>query len=373
MNRTLIALHRGGRGLVALMIIAALTLVGSLHIVAAPLSQESAPFETVSMAHEALSWTADAFDDSRSSRNPKLDATMAALAVAAEESAQAALTLAESQSLRLSGNRVHMQIVTHATGFQGAIQAVIEAGGEVTGVGNDATLVQGWLPIESLETVASDEDVYLIRRPPELVLLENVETVNSTTEGLNVINGPAWHAAGYRGAGVKIEIIDGGFLGYTSLLGTDLPSAVTVKNFVDGETDTQVDGTTKHGTACAEIIHDIAPAATFYLAKVSTNLDLQEAVAWLKGTHQVDIISTSLGWYNLTPGDGSGEFANLVQAARDAGILWVTAASNDARRTGADSTTTRTTPAITTTTPRRTSTILARVMAVLSTSRQDTA
>jgi hypothetical protein len=98
---------------------------------------------------------------------------------------------------------------------------------------------------------------------------------------------------------------------------------------VDGETDPQVDGTTKHGTACAEIIHDIAPAATLYLAKISTNLDLQEAVAWLKDTHQVDIISTSMGWYNLTPGDGTGEFADLVQAARDAGILWVTAASND--------------------------------------------
>jgi hypothetical protein len=90
-----------------------------------------------------------------------------------------------------------------------------------------------------------------------------------------------------------------------------------------------VDGTTKHGAACAEIIHDIAPAATLYLAKIGTNLDLQEAVAWLKDTQQVDVISTSFGFYNLTPGDGSGEFADLVQTARDAGILWVTAASND--------------------------------------------
>ncbi len=144
-----------------------------------------------------------------------------------------------------------------------------------------------------------------------------------------MINGPAWHTAGQQGASVKIGIIDGGFLGYPGLLGVDLPASVTVKNFVDGETDLQVDGTTKHGTACAEVIHDIAPAATLYLAKVSTNLDLQEAVTWLKNTNQVDIISTSMGWYNLTPGDGTGEFADLVQSARDAGILWATAASND--------------------------------------------
>ncbi len=83
------------------------------------------------------------------------------------------------------------------------------------------------------------------------------------------------------------------------------------------------------GTSCAEIVHDVAPGATLYLAKISTNLDLQEAVYWLTATHQVDIISTSLGWYNLTPGDGTGQFEDLVQDASAAGILWTTAASND--------------------------------------------
>ena len=40
------------------------------------------------------------------------------------------------------------------------------------------------------------------------------------------------------------------------------------------------------------------------------------------------MISTSLGWYNLTPGDGSGEFATLTQSARNHDILWVTSAGN---------------------------------------------
>ena len=150
----------------------------------------------------------------------------------------------------------------------------------------------------------------------------------ATTEGLAVINGPAWHSTGLRGAGVKVAIIDGGFKGYPGLRGTELPAAVTVKNFVDGESDGQVDGTTEHGTACAEIVHDIAPDATLYLAKINTDIDLQEAVNWAK-TQNINIISTSLGWYNLTPGDGTGYFANLVQTARNAGIFWTTAASND--------------------------------------------
>jgi subtilisin family serine protease len=150
----------------------------------------------------------------------------------------------------------------------------------------------------------------------------------ATTEGAAVINAPAWHTKGYTGAGVRVAIIDAGFEGYPSLLGTELPSSVTAKNFVDGETDSQVNGSTVHGTACAEIVHDIAPGASLYLAKVGTAVDLEEAVNWAK-SQKVKIISTSLGWYNMTPGDGTGFFANLVQSARNAGIFWVTAAGND--------------------------------------------
>jgi subtilisin family serine protease len=36
-----------------------------------------------------------------------------------------------------------------------------------------------------------------------------------------------------------------------------------------------------------------------------------------------------VGWYNLTPGDGTGQFANLVSLARANGITWLTAAGND--------------------------------------------
>ncbi len=118
------------------------------------------------------------------------------------------------------------------------------------------------------------------------------------------------------------------FQGYASLLGTDLPSSVTIKNFVDLETDDQVDDTTPHGTACAEIIYDLVPDASLYLVKIATNLDLEEAVVWLID-QDVDVISTSLGWYNLTPGDGTGFFEDLVNQAKDAGIFWATAASND--------------------------------------------
>jgi subtilisin family serine protease len=267
-------------------------------------------------------------DDPRSARNPRLDSYLAALTAAAESSPGEALALAESGSLRLSGDRVHVQILTHAAELEDATQAVAEAGGEVTGVAFEDTLIQGWLPVNALEAVAAHEDVFFIRRPIQAFPAERLYQGNSTTEGLAVINGGAWHAAGYTGAGVKVGVIDLGFIGYSGLLGTDLPASVTVKNFVDGENDAQADGTTEHGTACAEVIHDIAPHAEVYLAKVATDLDLAEAADWLI-SQEVDIISTSLGIYNATPGDGTGYLADKVAQARAAGSLWVTAAGND--------------------------------------------
>jgi subtilisin family serine protease len=266
--------------------------------------------------------------ETRTARNPKLDSVLADVAVVARVSEARAIAQARSQSLRLSGDRVHIQLVTEASVLQSAVHIVTQAGGEVTGVGYDDTLIQGWLPVNALERVAARDEVHYIRRPVELYPLENLYVGNATTQGLAALNGPDWHDAGYTGSGVKIAVIDTGFLGYPGLLGTDLPASVTVRNFVDGESDAQVDGRGAHGTAAAEIIHDVAPDAQIYLAKVLTEMDLAEAVAWLM-TLDVDIISTSIGAYISTPGDGTGIFADLVSQARSAGILWVTAAGND--------------------------------------------
>ena len=37
----------------------------------------------------------------------------------------------------------------------------------------------------------------------------------------------------------------------------------------------------------------------------------------------------ALRWFTVTPGDGTGFFADIVQSARDAGIFWTTSAGND--------------------------------------------
>jgi subtilisin family serine protease len=66
-----------------------------------------------------------------------------------------------------------------------------------------------------------------------------------------------------------------------------------------------------------------------YLSKVSTVVDLSDAVDDLI-TDGVDVISMSLGWILDGPGDGTGYLASIVANARSNGILFVTAAGNDA-------------------------------------------
>ena len=191
----------------------------------------------------------------------------------------------------------------------------------MTGALGDA--LQVWLPPAALKAVANSDGVAYLSVPDYAQLT----ATDAVSEGVARAEATAWHAAGLRGQGVRIAVIDGGFQGYTAKIGSELPASVVVKNFVDGQPDAEVDATTPHGTACAEIVHDIAPSAQLYLIKIATDIDLDQAVSYAI-SQGVDVISTSLTFLNITPGDGTGRFAAMADRARAAGILWTTAAGN---------------------------------------------
>ena len=254
----------------------------------------------------------------RAPANPKLDQALASLISAPD------LRTAETSGLRLESGRVQTQLVSRPED-EAVVRALVgDVRGEVTGYYEG--VLQAWLPTDQLAALAADPLIEFIRTPDTLQF-EDDAAVAAVTEGVAAANAAAWHSAAWRGKGVRIAIIDGGFQGYSTKLGTDLPATVTVRNFVDNQSQAEVDGATRHGTACAEIVHDMAPLAELYLLKISTDVDLNEAVNYAI-SQNVDIISTSLTFINVTPGDGTGRFAEMARNARDAGILWVTAAGN---------------------------------------------
>jgi hypothetical protein len=267
--------------------------------------------------------------------NPKLASSLNQLLEAQrQEGTAGARAFASAHIMVLDNNRVQVEILTmyeapngpmegSATGISPGEQALSDliaaiqaAGGEYQG--HYKAVVQALVPIDSLESLAQRSDVQVVREAQQIMPLV-------TSEGVAPANAMAWHTEGYDGSGVRVAIVDGGFTGYSGLLGTELPSSVTARDY----TGTGMSGS-YHGTACAEVVHDMAPGATMYLSKIGTVVNLASAVNRLIADN-VDIISMSGGWLLDGPGDGTGTLASIVSNARSHGILFAVAAGNDAQ------------------------------------------
>jgi len=180
-------------------------------------------------------------------------------------------------------------------------------------------LVQVSAPIGALQALASSDAVRFVRQP---YVLEPAVV----SEGVPIINADDWQAAGLNGSGVKVAVLDLGFQGYTSLLGTELSASVTAQSFrADGDI---TGGGKAHGTAVAEIVHDVAPDAQMYLVNLQTDVEFLNAVDWLIA-QDVDVVNFSAGTF-IGPGDGTGSMNAKVSAAVSSGIVWANAAGNEA-------------------------------------------
>lgn len=176
----------------------------------------------------------------------------------------------------------------------------------------------------------------------------------------------AWQAAapalGNGGAGVNIAIVDAGFAQLTTeqQTGGGLAGANIVYNRqppvnasipdtdpanmdhclgtsdaynVDGDLDSD------HGTAVAEIVHQMAPNATIYLYCISSSTQFNQAAAQIVANSntvsgKIKIASSSLGFLGEGRGDGFGgadTTEGAVQAARRAGVLWIQSSGNYAQ------------------------------------------
>lgn len=144
-------------------------------------------------------------------------------------------------------------------------------------------------------------------------------------ESVDTTLAQAWHAKGLTGKGVKVAVIDGGFAGLAQRQADgDLPANVVTHDLCGGELTTAAD----HGTAVAEIVHEMAPEARLYLVCIETEVDFAAAVAYAK-SQGVHLINHSAGWEGPFRNDGSDRFSAIVADARASGILWVNSAGNE--------------------------------------------
>jgi len=155
-------------------------------------------------------------------------------------------------------------------------------------------------------------------------------------EGPVVTQVANFHKQGIKGKGVKVGILDFGFGEYKQLQQRGIvPAPRATQTFNQGQPSSNVGGREVHGTACAEIIHQMAPEADLYLAQVGAGDgganagDILKAAQWLIN-QGVDIINFSGGGSGMAL-DGTSPLDKMVdESVSQKGILWTISAGNEA-------------------------------------------
>ena len=245
--------------------------------------------------------------------------------VVSAEAAASSAPISDDESVAVT---IHME-----AGYADAVQQYLEDNGaSPRNVGEE--YIEAYVPVTLLGGLSQQDGVITVSTiiPPQ-PLQEGFVGPGVAIHGADV-----WHLAGLKGEGVKIGVIDAGYLGFQELMGVEVPSEENVHALCFNELGSpteelrhcEVDA--YHGTAVVETIYDIAPNATYYIANIYSAGDMRNAVKWMV-SQGVDVINHSLGWTWTGPGDGTSplEFSSLntVDYAAENGILWVGSAGNE--------------------------------------------
>ncbi len=220
-------------------------------------------------------------------------------------------------------------------------------GGTVRGM-VPGVLVQAEMPVRNLDRLEGSDGITFVRPPKRIDAAPDAgrDAANSLSptkrkrkrkgvgEEVAKMNATLWHAAGQRGAGVKVGIID---LFSRRPYGDaqrakQVPAPAGTACFFFGlPCDVfSVSGSRQiHGTGVAEIVHEMAPDAQLYLASAFTAADL-EAVVNVFAAQGVKIITRSLTSEYDGPGDGRGPIDAVIDHAVTSGITWFNSAGNSA-------------------------------------------
>lgn len=206
-------------------------------------------------------------------------------------------------------------VIRTVAGARPQVEAAVMGLGGIIEVASEEWL-QALLPSAALWDLVQLPAVVRLDRPLPLV------PAGPVSEGFRTMAMEPVPPFPGAGSGIKIGIIDS-FGDYQRLVGSELPppDRLVYRSF------TSSPGLSRHGTAVAEVVYDVAPGATLYLAEATTVPEVAAAVDWLlsQGVH---VINMSLNAPFAPPSNGSGiDAATTVKAAR-AGVVWVNSTGN---------------------------------------------
>ena len=152
------------------------------------------------------------------------------------------------------------------------------------------------------------------------------QAVAVTGQGVAITGAADMQALGKNAAGIKIGVIDLGFGSLsTAQASGDLPP--TGPNLILTDYTGTGTGGTNHGTNVAEIVHEMAPGASLYLAKIATEVQLGQALDAMAAAG-VKVINHSVAWYAAGFYDGTGPICDIANSADTKGAQWINAMGN---------------------------------------------
>lgn len=182
-----------------------------------------------------------------------------------------------------------------------------------------------------LQNQLQPDQLNLKEAPPEPGHSLPASGISLTSDGGSAHNSKA-------GSGIKVGIIDFGYANYPALLKRQLvPVPTEFRSFHQGTPQDSLStsqNSSPHGSACAETIFRLAPAASYYLVQVgdgfgqSTDGDMLQAIDWLV-SKKVNVINFS-GSSQSASHDGNAPIDSKIADIARHNILWVNAAGNDA-------------------------------------------
>lgn len=194
-------------------------------------------------------------------------------------------------------------------------------------VNQDLAMIQGWVPLQQIDSISSLAQVKRIRIPS----YARQDAGQFTSEGDAILRSDQLRATGLLGAGVKVGIISDGANNWTTASASgDLPATITTYGSCTVQqrnvSACLAGKTCNEGTAMAEIVHDLAPQAEIAVAAASTSLEFIQRINQLANNFKANIIVDDLKFY-AEPFFADGDIAQAVAALPD-NIIYITSAGN---------------------------------------------
>jgi hypothetical protein len=178
-----------------------------------------------------------------------------------------------------------------------------------------------------LRRVAELDGIRALRFPLRPIPVDGAGSVVSQSVALT--GASARQALGIDGNGVKVAVIDVGFISFsTAQQSGDIPASAITVDFTGAGLETN----TAHGTAVSEQVVDMAPGVQLYVLMFGDEVEFENAVTYVRD-NGIRIVNLSVNWFGASYYDDTGPINDIINHSHDVdGVFWAVGGGNWAFR-----------------------------------------